>query len=85
VSVKAMWDRRALTEIDFLKNREIKDYGSFLLAASFFDIITLGGNFLFMVMWLPGPALAFLLPLFVFLDLYVIIGELNSKRLFFKN
>merc|ERR1739848_326176 len=60
---------------DFKGDRNVKDYGAFLLAASIFDIFTLAGNFVFLVFWLPGPALAFLIPFFAFLDLYVFIGE----------
>lgn len=75
VSIPALCNEQTLRSINFKKERNIKDYGAFLLAASVFDIFSLAANFVFLVFWLPGPALAFLIPMFAFIDLYVIIGE----------
>lgn len=90
LSIPAMCKPKKLLAVNFLKHKEIKvkfynlrkklleifkDYGACLLAASIFDIVTLAGNFVFLVFWLPGPALAFLIPFFAFVDVYVIIGE----------
>ena len=75
VSAKALCCPAELIKVNFKKHRQIRDYGAFLLAASVLDIVSLAANFVFLVFWLPGPALAFVLPLFAFLDLYLIIGE----------